>query len=734
MVAYPGIFQLLALYITKYGSQPYLAADTNCQEANRALENSVCDTKECNEIATKILAGMNSTVDPCEDFYAYMCGTWPVHNSIPPDDNKWSELRKLSGKINERIKEILEEPAMADDVLPVRLAKAWYRSCMDLDKLEERGIRPIREMLDELGGWPLISENWDSAIKWQDVHDNYRRLYDVHTFYNIHVQPHFVNSSKLMITLQLDVSYPLYSTLGAVDEDVIWLVSSYIDAITKIAQALVQETGANVSSERIMKDAFAVFLMIFELQTIVPETGPNMKYYEWMTISDLQMWYDKSTRHNSSNAVNWLKVIRNTFEAADVSIDENTVIQVVGKAALRALAQLIDGMSPRTIVDYIHWNAITKFMSYTNGMMRHLLFRSKNFYLRQEREESRWKTCIADMKLKEVISYAYVKKYFSKSTKNIALSIVNEILREMGSTISESNWLPSDMKIFMVQKLKNIVRLIGYPAWYDNRTAVANFYNDFTVGPDYFDNVVNFIRYQIRKGSHELKKPFDKYRWFQQPTSTNAYYYPQANSIIIPAALLQDGSLGNSIPLSVGYGRIGFLAAHEFVHAVTGQGLHYDKSGHYLENSEGETNDKYREKNRCYIDQFSQYILTNATENGAPIFIDGNLTNAENKADSIALGLVYKAYRKRVGSKCGYSSKLRGLELYTDDQLFFMSFASGLCESTRPEYQQLTYNLDIHSPWNYRVIGALSNVEAFATAFKCPPNSNMNPVKKCTFW
>ena len=40
---------------------------------------------------------MDTSVDPCTDFFTYSCGGWLKKNPIPPDKTSWARHAKLAG-------------------------------------------------------------------------------------------------------------------------------------------------------------------------------------------------------------------------------------------------------------------------------------------------------------------------------------------------------------------------------------------------------------------------------------------------------------------------------------------------------------------------------------------------------------------------------------------------------------------------------------------------------------
>ncbi len=93
----------------------------------------------------------------------------------------------------------------------------------------------------------------------------------------------------------------------------------------------------------------------------------------------------------------------------------------------------------------------------------------------------------------------------------------------------------------------------------------------------------------------------------------------------------------------------------------------------------------------------------------------------------------FKAYQSYVALN-GVESRLPGLEQFSPEQIFFISFANNFCgEYDYNEVLNITLQHEKHSVTSYRVIGALSNSYAFSEHFKCRPIiSRMNPLEKCT--
>lgn len=103
--------------------------------------------------------------------------------------------------------------------------------------------------------------------------------------------------------------------------------------------------------------------------------------------------------------------------------------------------------------------------------------------------------------------------------------------------------------------------------------------------------------------------------------------------------------------------------------------------------------------------------------------MNGLKTFQENIADYLGVTFAFKAYQSYVALNEA-ESRLSGLEQFSPEQIFFISFATQFC--TKYENNDVLNRVmqdAVHSVLPHRVIGALSNFYSFSEHFKCPAKS-----------
>ena len=55
-------------------------------------------------VAARLLAAMDSSVDPCDDFFEFACGNWNKINIIPDDRSSYNTFSKLGDDIQGMLK------------------------------------------------------------------------------------------------------------------------------------------------------------------------------------------------------------------------------------------------------------------------------------------------------------------------------------------------------------------------------------------------------------------------------------------------------------------------------------------------------------------------------------------------------------------------------------------------------------------------------------------------------
>jgi len=98
------------------------------------------------------VTSMDTSVDPCTDFFAYSCGGWIKKNPIPPDQSSWSVYSKLEDDNKTILREILESastPASDRDAVQQKIGD-YYTACMDEKAINAAAIKPLQSLLDQI--------------------------------------------------------------------------------------------------------------------------------------------------------------------------------------------------------------------------------------------------------------------------------------------------------------------------------------------------------------------------------------------------------------------------------------------------------------------------------------------------------------------------------------------------------------------------------------------------------
>ncbi|KAF9128832.1 hypothetical protein BGW39_004683 [Mortierella sp. 14UC] len=354
----------------------------------------------------------------------------------------------------------------------------------------------------------------------------------------------------------------------------------------------------------------------------------------------------------------------------------------------------------------------------------------------------RWETCIdvVDSSLGAMAGHYFIEKMFQGDSKEMAESIITSLRKSFVKGLNRLEWLDNDTLLNATDKVDLLIQKIGYSVESpDVRSAEAleDYFKDLGIDRvDFFGNQIRARTWQTRQTLGELGKPVDKAKWFMSPQTVNAYYNPSANEIVFPAGILQQPLFHGNNPEYLNYGGIGVVAGHELTHAFDNDGRLFDAHGRLSDWWSNSTLEEFKGRSQCFIDQYGNFTVKDPQ--GRENHVNGKLTLGENLADNGGLKRSYEAWAARFKSDPhGNKYKnhlLSGLEDYSRDQLYYMSFARVWCSQRRPASAIELLRTDPHAPAKWRVNGAVQNSPHFAEVFSCKPRSTMNPDSKCDMW
>ncbi|MFV8210681.1 M13-type metalloendopeptidase [Streptococcus pluranimalium] len=293
----------------------------------------------------------------------------------------------------------------------------------------------------------------------------------------------------------------------------------------------------------------------------------------------------------------------------------------------------------------------------------------------------------------------YAGEKFSPEAKADVEAKVATMIGVYKDRLANNTWLQKETIDKAITKLNVITPHIGYPEKLPETYAKKVIDENLSL----VENAKNLAKISIAHSWSKWNKPVDRDEWHMPAHMVNAYYDPQQNQIVFPAAILQAPFYSLDQSSSANYGGIGAVIAHEISHAFDTNGASFDEHGSLNNWWTDEDYAAFKERTDKVVEQFDGIDFAGGKTNG-------KLTVSENVADLGGLAAALEAAKK-------------DNDFSAED--YFTNFATIWRMKAREEYLQLLLSVDVHAPGKLRTNVQLPNFDDFFTTFDVKEGDGM---------
>ncbi|NXX94939.1 KELL protein, partial [Centropus bengalensis] len=512
-------------------------------------------------------------------------------------------------------------------------AVQFYRSCMDTQQIESQGAQPLKDLLNQFGGWNIT--DMGKANDFNQTLQTLMARYSTFPFFRVHVGP----SPFDLKTNIIQIDHPEFEMPPESElKEKNYLEVTYHKGKKTYRRRDLLELSPG--SEWSVSMGYAI--------TPLQERQQRGMLFFRTTIGELQ---------EKAPAIDWLSCLQAVFHPMPMNLSQPIVVHDMDY--LTAMSQLIKQWHKKRVLHIymiicLIGNLSPAFDSRFQDVRLEL---SKILYGKMGSRmipSERWKKCLTDTSsfFEPVLGQMFVQETFPLQTKKLAEQMFSEIQNALYHQLDQLEWMDEQTRQEAKALISKLQVEIGYPAHILQTAKVNLEYQNLEINEETFLlNVVACLKI-LRENSY--LKPLQHHsqdNWRVSPWTVQSYYSIRHHTVVFPAGMFRSPFFHAEFPSAMNFGAIGVFMAHELLHSFYG----YVLPGGCLTCNRS----TLQKSIDCLVQHYESYDLK----------VNGTFTLLENTADTGGLSIAYQAYKNWL-KKHKEEKELPEIEL-SHDQLFY---------------------------------------------------------------
>jgi predicted metalloendopeptidase len=649
------------------------------------------------QIRTSPEPGIDSSIKPGDDFFAYANGAWLKATSIPAGMPRWGVRNEIDRLTRKQLDDLLAAAEQAPAGSLARKVGDFRAARLNRAAIEQKGLAPVRPLLDSidhLADKAALARLLGSRIG-ADVDPLYRGIFQSSRLIGLTVlNTNLADTRYHPVLFQGGLGLGDREQYLATDSAAKERGARYTAYITHLLGA-----AGYARPDQRAESVLGLEILLAQGETNAEESAKD---------ANIENRWARGDFAREAAGLDW----DGFFAAAGLAQQDSFVVWQ--PAGIRTVAALVGGKSLECWKDYLRFHVLDE---YADLLPKAIAAEALAMHGDDRPPELR-ASAAAEASLSDAVGQLYAERYFPAAAKTRVAKIVAGVIAAFRERVTRAGWMSPASRAIALAKLKALYFGVGYPErWPDH--------SDLAIDPaDPVGNQRRIEAREHRRAVARLGQPVDRHAWYMPVHHVAAVLIFQQNEYNFPAALLQLTKFDPSASDAANYGAIGAIVGHEVSHFVDRLGADYDALGRTRHWWSAEDSTRFAAAVEPLVRQFNGYHPF------PDIAVNGALTQVENIADLAGLVSAFDAYRKSLGSRIRDRAYVRA-----QDRAFFIGFArSWRAKIGDAALRQQTLSSD-HAPEMYR-IATVRNLDAWYDAFDVRPGDRLylEPAARAQIW